>query len=254
MNRDTRSPPPGAVLFDVDGTLAETERDGHRVAFNAAFAARGLDIRWDAAGYGRLLRVAGGRQRLRHHLVTHESMPGDDADALAAELHAVKTNLFVDIVRSGKIDARPGVHDLVHGLQRAGVPTGIVTTGRRAWVEPLVTHLIGRRARDRLCVVVAGDDVTTLKPSPEAYLLAMEKLEKLMPGPARGIAIEDSVNGVESAKAAGLACVAVPSLYNRDDDFGAADLIVAEFDWAGTDGGPGSLLENPDFLTLLFDR
>lgn len=235
------------VLFDVDGTLAETERDGHRIAFNQAFSAAEIDTHWDAVLYGELLKVAGGRARLEHYFTHIESKSVEEAQSLAAELHVRKTRLFVDIVQSGQIDPRPGVQELVRELQAESVATGIVTTGQRAWVEPLVAHLLGRAAYDQMLPVVTGDDVASLKPSPEAYLLAMTQLRI---DPSRGMAIEDSVNGVESAKAAGLVCVAVPSLYNGDDDFGAADLVVPAFDRAP--GGSAMLFANPDFQELLF--
>ena len=238
-----------AVLFDVDGTLAETERDGHRIAFNEALAAAGIDADWDVELYGELLKVTGGKQRFEHYFVHHESRSPEQSNSLATELHAVKTKVFVEMVQSGRIKPRPGVRQLVHDLQGEGVPTAIVTTGRRAWVEPLVTDLLGRASYDEMKLIVTGDDVTALKPSPEAYILAMSKL---MLDPSEGIAIEDSVNGVVSAKAAGLACVAVPSLYNGDDDFSAADLVVAEFDQAPTVDGLGPLLENLDFRELVF--
>ena len=112
-----------------------------------------------------------------------------------------------------------------------------------------MAHLLGRPAYESMKVVVTGDDVAVLKPSPEAYVLAMQELEL---HPSRGVAIEDSVNGVLSAKAAGLFCVAVPSLYNGDDDFSNADLVAAEFDEAPVGRGVGPLFENSDFLELVF--
>lgn len=239
------------VLFDVDGTLAETERDGHRVAFNEAFAARGLDDVWDEVMYGDLLAVAGGRQRLEYYFRHHTAWSRGECAALAKELHADKTERFVEIVASRRIEPRRGVVEFIAGLQRAGVVTGIVTTGRRAWVEPLVEHLIGAPAYEQLSVIVTGDDVAELKPSPEAYLKAVSDL-----GVDRrsAIAIEDSLNGLESATSAGLATVVVPSRYHRGQDFSAADLVVSEFDLELTDGdATGSLLANPRFRSLLVD-
>ena len=238
-----------AVLFDVDGTLAETERDGHRIAFNKALDAAGIDAHWDATLYGDLLAITGGRERLEHYFRHREERTEAESRSLAEALHAEKTRLFVDIICSGRIGPRPGVRHLVHELQDAAVTTGIVTTGRRAWVEPLVAHLLGRTALDKMAIVVTGDDVTELKPSPEAYILAMAKLGL---DPASGVAIEDSVNGMRSAIQAGLACVAVPSLYNRLDDFSEADLVVPEFDQAPIFDGLGPLIENPQFGRLVF--
>ncbi len=131
--------------------------------------------------------------------------------------------------------------------------TGIVTTGRRAWVAPLILDLLGRDAIDKMAVVITGDDVATLKPSPEAYLLAVDELSLTL-DPAAVVAIEDSVNGMRSAIAAGLASVVVPSLYNRSDDFGEADLVVPEFDQAPVVDGVGALIQNPKFRELVFGR
>ena len=210
---------------------------------------KGIDAHWDASVYGELLNVAGGRERLEYYFVKYESRSKVAARALAKELHIVKTKRFVDIVESGQIQPRPGVRELVHDLQAKAVTIGIVTTGRRAWVEPLVSTLIGRAAYDRLRPLVTGDDVQNLKPSPEAYLLAMDQLKL---APYRVVAIEDSITGLRSAKAAGVACVAVPSLYNVHHDFGAADLVVPAFDQAPVADGVGDLMHNVEFQALVF--
>ena len=170
-----RSPPSRAVLFDVDGTLAETEGDGHRVAFNQAFADAGIGIEWVVDLCAELLSVAGGKQRFEHYFLQYESRPAKEAESLSTSLHLSKTSLLVEIVLSGQIGPRPGVRTLVHDLQNQSVVTAIVTTGRRAWVEPLVTELLGVDAYDKMRLVVTGDDVSVLKPSPEAYLLALRK-------------------------------------------------------------------------------
>jgi HAD superfamily hydrolase (TIGR01509 family) len=212
---------PQAVVFDVDGTLAETERDGHRVAFNEAFAAEGVDLHWDVERYRALLAVTGGRERVAHAL-REQGTP--DADAVAARVHRTKTELFVDVVRRGEIDPRPGVRDLVGDLHAHGVRVAVATTGRRAWVEPLVAHLLGA---DAVEITVCGDDVATLKPDPEAYLLALRRLGLDAAGV---VAVEDSGPGLAAARAAGLVTVVVTNPDTAHHDVGDAAVVREAFD------------------------
>ena len=208
------------VVFDVDGTLAETERDGHRPAFNRAFADHRLPYHWDVAEYGRLLQITGGRRRLQRYLTERGRA---DAEQLAAELHATKTALFRAWVRSGPVRARPGVTELISDLRSAGVRLAVATTGRRAWVAPLLARLFDT---DLFAAVVTGDDVEHLKPAPDLYLRALGKLGVRA---TDALAIEDSPNGLASARAAGLACLVVPSVYNRTAEFPGAAAVVDEF-------------------------
>jgi HAD superfamily hydrolase (TIGR01509 family) len=210
-----------AVVFDVDGTLAETERDGHRVAFNEAFAAEGVDLHWDVERYRELLAVTGGRQRVAAALRER----GDrDADEVAARVHRTKTALFVDVVRRGTITPRPGIPELVDDLRAHGVRVAVATTGRRVWVEPLVAQLLGP---DAVEVIVCGDDVATLKPDPEAYVLALARLAL---DADRVVAVEDSAAGLRAACAAGLATLVVTNADTADHDVGGAALVREAFD------------------------
>lgn len=209
-----------AVLFDVDGTLVDSERDGHRVAFNEAFEAAGLDYRWDAEEYGRLLRVPGGRRRLTVFL---ESRGHDRAAELAARLHADKTTRFRALVERDGVPARPGVRELIAELSAAHVTLAVATTGTRAWVEPLLDRLFGQGT---FAVVVTGTEVPVLKPDPAVYTRVLSRLGV---SPDRALAVEDSENGLRAALAAGLECVVVTNDYTRGQDFTGALAIHAEF-------------------------
>lgn len=209
-----------AVIFDVDGTLAETERDGHRPAFNRAFAAHGLPFEWDVDCYGELLAVTGGRRRIEGYL---NAQGHAEAAALAAAVHRTKTEYFVEWVHSGPMQARPGVQDLVAELRERGVPVAVATTGGRAWVEPLLARLFDAGTFD---VVVTGDEVERLKPAPDAYRLALELLGTSTAGV---LAVEDSPPGLSAARAAGLACVVVVNTYTRDGAFPGAVAVLDGF-------------------------
>lgn len=208
-----------AVIFDVDGTLADTERDGHRVAFNEAFEAAGLDYRWDVQEYGELLALTGGRRRIAHYL-TAQGHDADEVAALAAELHRDKTCRFAALVRTGAMQARPGAAELIKALRAEGIPTAVATTGTGDWVLPLLDTLFGLDVFD---VVVTGTDITDLKPDPAVYLETMARLDVT---PAGSVAIEDSANGVQAAVAAGLCCVAVVNGYTHEQDLSGAAAVL----------------------------
>jgi HAD superfamily hydrolase (TIGR01509 family) len=216
-----------ALIWDVDGTLAETERDGHRVAFNQAFAAEGLAFRWDEAHYGELLRVTGGFERLMADFATRADVPGDAAlrEALARRLHAHKNRVYAGIVESGALAARPGVHRLIAEAAAAGLPQAVATTTSRANVHALLRALRGPDWQRDFAVVIAGEDTERKKPDPQVYRLTLQALG-LRAGEV--IAIEDSAMGVAAAGAAGVAVVMTRSRYFEGDEPAAAV-------WAGRD-------------------
>lgn len=231
-----RADPLRAVIFDVDGTLADTERDGHRVAFNEAFAAAGLDYRWGVQEYGDLLALTGGRRRLAGYLRSQGHLPAQ-ADELAAELHRDKTRRFAALVRTGAMTARPGAAELITALRAEGVATAVATTGTVDWVLPLLDTLFGLDVFD---VVVTGTDIPDLKPDPAAYLEALARLGVDSSG---AVAVEDSANGVRAAVAAGLRCVAVVNGYTRDQDLSGA---MAVLDDLSRPGGVSVLRGDPE--------
>ncbi|MEO6121921.1 MAG: HAD-IA family hydrolase [Acidimicrobiales bacterium] len=212
-----------AVIFDVDGTLVDSERHGHRVAFNRAFSEFGLPDHWDEETYGELLAVTGGRRRIDGWLA-RRGMAEADRAALAPALHLRKTAIFNDLIADGLVPARPGVGRLLAELAGAGVRLAVATTGSRAWVEPALA-----RAADGIhCeVVVTGDEVTAPKPDPQAYVDALSLLGL---GPRAAVAVEDSANGLRAAVGAGIACAVVWNGYTEHDDFTGADLVLSDFD------------------------
>ena len=207
-----------AVIFDVDGTLVDSERDGHRVAFNAAFREAGLPDRWDVDTYGQLLKITGGARRLAFWFKNTGRAPVE-ADELAQRLHKRKTEIMRQLVRDGHVQARPGARQLIDELAASGVQIHVATTGTRAWVEPLLDHAFG----DRFHTVITGTEVPDLKPSPAVYL---EVLARTSCPPESTVAVEDSANGVQAALAAGLRCVAARNTYTRHDDLSGATFVT----------------------------
>ena len=211
----------GALVWDVDGTLAETERDGHRVAFNLAFERLGLPWCWSVEGYGELLQVAGGRERLRHDL-SRRSLPGMGSAAierLAAELHGLKNRFYAELVAGGAIALRGGVRELLDECAAAGLPMAIATTTSEANVAALLQPRLGPAWRRRFAAVVGAESSPRKKPDPLAYRMACTALG--LPG-AACLAIEDSRNGVDAARSAGLPVLVTRSAYFAHEDVGDA--------------------------------
>jgi HAD superfamily hydrolase (TIGR01509 family) len=204
-----------ALLWDVDGTLAETERDGHRVAFNAAFESQGLAWRWSVARYGELLAVTGGFERLLRDMASQPDVPppGADREALARQLHRVKNEHYARIVAEGGINLRDGVRELMDDCAEAGVVMAIATTTSRSNVDALLGAHFGARWQQRFAVVLCAEDAPRKKPDPLVYTMALQTLG-LAPGEA--LAVEDSPAGVQACVAAGVPVVVTRSVYFAD--------------------------------------
>ena len=201
-----------ALIFDVDGTLADTE-EFHRRAFNASFAAFGLDWWWNRETYRDLLRVAGGKQRMRAYAASQDDgVAGHpDFDALIRALHEDKTRRYDAQLREQPLALRPGIARLFDEASANGVRLALATTTTAANLEALLTPSLGAHWRDRFAAIVCGGDVAQLKPAPDAYV---ETLRRLRLDPGEALAFEDSANGIRSAQAAGLGVIVTPTWYS----------------------------------------
>ncbi len=214
-----------ALLFDVDGTLADTERDGHRVAFNLAFRDADLDWDWSEELYGKLLAVTGGKERIRYYLDqfnTKFERPAE-LDRFIAGLHKAKTAHYTRMLAEGLIPLRPGVRRLIEEARVAGLKVGVATTTTPENVTALLENTLGRGATAWFDVIAAGDVVPQKKPAPDIYLYAMEQLGL---EPSACIAFEDSYNGIRASSAAGLKTIVAVNGYTQDDDFTGASIVL----------------------------
>ncbi|MGO9133766.1 MAG: HAD family hydrolase [Methylovirgula sp.] len=213
-----------ALIFDVDGTLAETE-ELHRRAFNESFAACGFDWHWPPELYRQLLQVTGGKERIRHYI--DSSKPADGARALArlTELHAEKTQRYGAHVAAGVLAPRPGVMRLMQEARAVGVKLAIATTTDPANVEALLQAAFAPDAVSWFDVIGAGDVVPAKKPAPDIYHYVLERLGCAA---SNAIAFEDSENGVLAARSAGLTVVATPSSYTAMNDFSQAHMVLSD--------------------------
>jgi len=216
-----------ALLFDCDGVLAETECDGHRVAFNQAFANTGLDLEWTVERYGELLSTAGGKERLRRHFDdTTWPVEALDHDAFLRDLHGLKTTLFMDLIGATGMAPRPGLVTLMDEAIAAGITLAVCSTGTISAVQAVLVGVAGP-ARAAHFTLFAGDMAAAKKPDPAVYLLALDSLGL---DPARSVAIEDSAIGLNAARAAAIACIVTPSFYTAHEDFTGAARVVEDLE------------------------
>lgn len=211
-----------ALIFDVDGTLADTE-SVHRAAFNAAFAEAGLDWHWDEELYTRLLEVSGGKERMEHYWrQLRTDFPARQPDAVAAavqRLHEIKTAVYARLVADGALQLRPGVRALIESAQAAGLRLAIATTTSPGNIEVLLRGALGDRWRDRFEVIEDAATAPHKKPHPQVYLQALQRLQL---DPAACLALEDSANGLQAAMGAHLPVIVTPSPFTGHHDFTGA--------------------------------
>ncbi len=214
-----------ALIFDVDGTLADTERDGHRVAFNKAFKQAGLDWDWSVELYGELLAVTGGKERMAFYLENfNTSFPVDSQTAdLIKELHKSKTVFYTELLATGAIPLRPGVKRLIEEARANNLRIAISTTTTPENVTALLEHALEAGSSDWFEVIAAGDIVPAKKPAADIYVWALQQL-KLKPEDC--LAFEDSENGIKSSLGAKLKTIITINDYTKDHDFSGASLVL----------------------------
>ncbi|MCL4170471.1 UNVERIFIED_CONTAM: hypothetical protein GTU68_013728 [Idotea baltica] len=222
-----------ALLFDCDGVLVDTERDGHRVAFNKAFATKDLDVEWSETRYGELLHTAGGKERMRRHF-DETTWPVQDADRddFIKELHRLKTDIFMDLISEGKLPLRPGIARIMQAAVDAGVTVAVCSTSSEKAVQKIVDVLLGPGIAPHVSVF-AGDMVKAKKPDPAIYLMAVAQHEL---DRGRCVIVEDSHIGLSAALAAGIGCIVTKSSYTESEDFSAAARVVPDLE---AEGGVG---------------
>ena len=232
-----------ALIFDCDGVLADTERDGHRPAFNETFAEVGLPVTWSVEEYGVKLKIGGGKERmaslLTDEFVVANGLPADAEGQreLLADWHRRKTAKYKSMVLAGRLEPRPGIARIVDEALKAGWTLAVASTSAEESVRAVLEHAVGTANAARFAVF-AGDVVPAKKPDPAIYKLAVEQLEL---GPDEALVIEDSRNGLLAAVAAGLRCVVTVSSYTTEEDMSEATLVVTSL---GDPGNPATVLSN----------
>ena len=214
-----------AFLFDVDGTLSDTERDGHRVAFNRAFDEFGIGWDWSVDTYGALLAVTGGKERMKFYCDKYLDAGGipEGIDELIPQLHQAKTRHYTELLSTGAIPLRPGVERLLREARDRGYRLAVATTTTPENVTALLTHTLGEDSIAWFEVIAAGDIVPAKKPAPDIYHYAMKEMGL---SPAQCIAFEDSANGIKSSRGADLTTIITVNDYTRDHDFTEACIVL----------------------------
>lgn len=213
-----------AVFFDQDGVIIDTERDGHRVSFNMTFKEFGFTDEWSVEYYHELLQIAGGKERMKHHWKTKgfsKPLTEEEIDNLVKEMHKRKTALFVELIETGKLPLRPGIHRFMKEAMESGLKIAICTTSNEQAAKAITEKVLSDIKFDE---VLAGDVVQKKKPDPEIYNLALSKLGLT---PDEAFVVEDSKNGVNAAKGAGLKVIVTTNGYTEKEDVNAGDIIVS---------------------------
>jgi len=214
-----------AVILDMDGVIAETEAEGHRVAFNRAFAGEGLDIEWDHSTYKELLKVSGGKERIAYFLKTigFKYPRGESEEEFIKRLHAKKTAVFMEMAEGGIMRTLPGVKRLIDETVNSKVKVAVATSASEKACHALLRSSLGDKRYGKIDAILAGDVVKKKKPDPEIYVIVQKRLGV---EPEYSFVIEDSRNGLLSGIAAGFNVCVVPSIYTKGEDFSEAKIVV----------------------------
>ena len=232
-----------ALIFDCDGVLADTERDGHRPAFNQTFAEAGIPVQWSEEDYADKLRIGGGKERmaslLTDEFVAANGLPADaeGQKELLADWHRCKTAIYKEMVLAGRLPARPGIARVVGEALDAGWSLAVASTSAEESVRAVLEHAVGADAASHFSVF-AGDIVPAKKPDPAIYLVALEELGA---APEDAVVVEDSRNGLLAAVGAQLGCVVTVNGYTESEDMSEAALVVTSL---GDPGEPAQVLVN----------
>jgi len=237
-----------ALIFDCDGVLADTERDGHLPAFNAAFTEFGLPISWDDATYAQKLKTGGGKERIASVFTPEVAAKAgltdaDEQTALIKRLHARKTELFTERVEAGLLPGRPGIHRLIAEALDAGWTVAVASTSAEPSVRAVLRHAVGENSYGQVRVF-AGDIVAHKKPAPDIYLKVLADLSL---DPAECIVVEDSGIGLDAAASAGLTVLVTVSSYTADDDFSGAAVVLPSLGDPGRPFAGNPLRKPPTF-------
>lgn len=231
-----------ALIFDVDGTLADTELNGHRVAYNRAFEQLGIDWHWTEATYGELLTVSGGKERMKYFVDNYQpDLPTDTIlDTLISRVYNSKTQIFKDMLLTGLIPLRSGVERLFKEARQAGIHLAIATTTAPSNVQYILSSNLGDESLGWFDIIAAGDIVENKKPSAEIYQLVLDEMGWQAD---ECVAFEDSGNGCLSARAAALPVIITVTAYTRDEPFIDADLVL---DQLGDENNAANVISDPD--------
>ena len=232
-----------AIFFDQDGVIIDTEKDGHRVAFNETFKEFGYDFEWDVDKYHELLRISGGKERMRLYFQEEglfSNLTREELDELIINLHKRKTEIFIQLIESGKLPLRTGVKRLMQEALDQGLIIGVCTTANERSARAIAKGML---EDIKFEFVLAGDVVSKKKPDPEIYLLALERTGL---NPEACIVIEDSRNGVIAANRAGMQIVTTTNIYTENEDLSESDIIVTSL--GDPDGEKGILKKGDEKL------
>jgi HAD superfamily hydrolase (TIGR01509 family) len=213
-----------AFFFDQDGVIIDTEKDGHRVAFNRTFKKHGFNFEWSEEEYHGLIQISGGKERMTHYLKTKgfgREIHEEEEAPLIQQLHHDKTDEFISMLEKNELPLRPGIHRLMREINQHGLKLAVCTTSNQRSAQAVADGMLPDIKFD---FILAGDMVTKKKPDPEIYLAAMTKSGLK---PEECVVIEDSENGVTAGKAAGMHVVATTNFYTEKEDLSKADLVVS---------------------------